>query len=139
MNQQERGWATRTAHLDDFASPWSHGKGFRAYSYPVARTFKGAIEGFKGKRNKIMFHMLNTGEAGKHTCAFCGGKLNAPALAVQRDMGSQVTVVQSAEAKIDDCSTWTYFPATKQFAGGVHYTCSWSALFGRIYAIGREI
>lgn len=134
MNKSEAAWAQRTAHLDDFASPWSSGNGFRAYAYPTARTFAAALEGFKGKRKSVMFHMLNTGEAGEHECVACNGKLNEPALAWSADMGNRTRVESPAGTKVDECSTWTYIPG-KGIAGGMHYVCSWSNLFGMISAI----
>lgn len=119
MNKQEAAWAARTEHLAGFASPWSRGDGFRAYGYPTARDFESAREGFKGKRNPVMFHMLNTGEAGSLACEHCGIAL--------KDQGKDAL-------KVDEHSTWTYVPG-KGFRGGMHYACSWSALFNRIALI----
>ena len=134
MNKSDIAWAERTAHLADFASPWSSGEGFRAYAYPTARTFAAALEGFKGKRKSVMFHMLNTGEAGEHEWEACGGKLNEPARAFRADMGNNTRVESPASDKTDNCSTWYYIPG-KGIAGGMHYVCSWSNLLGRIAAI----
>lgn len=134
MNKSDIAWAKRTAHLADFASPWSSGEGFRAHAYPTARTFAAAREGFKGKRNSVMFHMLNTGEAGEHECEACGGKLNEPARAYSKSMGNNTRVESPAGTKVDKHSTWFYYPG-KGFSGGMHYVCSWSNLLGRIAAI----
>lgn len=134
MNKQEQAWAQRTKHLADFASPWSSGEGFRAYAYPTARTFEAALTGFKGKRKSVMFHMLNTGEAGMHECIACGGKLNAPARAFTKDMGNNTRVESPAGTKCDEHSTWTYYPG-KGIGGGMHYVCSWSNLLGVIASI----
>ncbi len=134
MNKSDTAWAARTAHLDDFASPWSWGEGFRAYAYPVARTFDAAIQGFKGKRKGVMFHMLNSGEAGDLPCEVCGGKLSEPARAFTKDMGNNTRVESPAGAKPEATSTWHYIPG-KGIAGGMHYLCSWSNLLGRIASI----
>lgn len=134
MNKQEQAWAQRTESMGDFASPWSNGDGFRAYAYPVARTFEAAMKGFKGKRKPVIFHMLNTGEAGSHECIACGGKLSDPARQFTKDMGNNTRVESPKGSKPDECSTWTYLPG-RGVAGGMHYLCSWSNLLGRISSI----
>jgi len=134
MNKTELAWHNKTRELDDFASPWSSGKDFRAYAYPTARTFAAALAGFKGKRKGVTFHMLNTGEAGAHDCVTCGGKLNAPAVEFTRAMGNNTRVESPAGEKVDQHSTWRYVPG-KGIAGGQHYICSWSMLLGQISAI----
>lgn len=134
MNKQDIAWAQRTNNMPDFASPWSRGEGFRAYAYPVARTFEAALEGFKGKRKPVIFHMLNAGEAGSHECITCGGKLSAPALAFTKHMGNDTRVESPAGVKADEHSTWTYSPG-KGIGGGMHSVCSWSNLLGAIASI----
>lgn len=134
MNKQESAWSERTAHIADFASPWASKEGFRAYGYPTARTFAGALAGFKGKRNSIMFHMLNTGEAGEKTCIACTGKLNQPALSYSSVAGTRTRVESPAGTKVDQYSTWYYTPS-RGFSGGMHYQCSWSNLLGMIHAL----
>lgn len=121
MNQSELAWAKKTAHLKGFASPWDRSKeGFRSFAYPTATNFADALEGFKGKRKQVMFHMTNSGEAGEIECSRCGVKLNQPA----EGMGD----------KVDKNSTWFFVPK-QGIGGGQHYACSWSSIFDRVLKI----
>lgn len=137
MNQTERAWAIKTADIAGFASPWTSKEYVQAYAYPTALNFSDALKGFKGKRKSVVFHMLNRGEAGKHKCAYCGGKLNAPALAATKEHGNSVTSESPAAVKVDEHSTWIYAPG-RGITGGQHYVCSWSNLLGNIYSAGRR-
>lgn len=137
MNQADQAWATKTLGIAGFASPWVTKPYVKAYAYPTALNFNDALKGFKGKRKSVIFHMLNRGEAGKHKCIYCGGKLNQPALAASKEHGNGVKSEGSAITTTDGHSTWTYTPG-KGITGGQHYACSWSNLLGSLYAAGRE-
>ena len=134
MNQKDAAWALKTADIAGFASPWTTKEHVKAYAYPTALNFSDALKGFKGKRTRIIFHMVNRGEAGNHKCAYCNGKLNQPSRAVTRKSGTDVTTVSQAGVKVDEHSTWEFIPG-KGIAGGMHYACSWSNLLGKIFSI----
>lgn len=134
MNQRDAAWARRTAHLDNFAAPWTSKPNVRAYAYPTATTFADALAGFKGKRKSVMFHMAHGSEADAEPCTFCEGPLGEPARAVSRDMGNGVRTEAPAAKTVDRSSTWYYVPG-QGIAGGMHYQCSWANLLGRISTI----
>lgn len=110
-----------------FRLPWTNG----AHAYPEADTFEAARQGFKRRRKDVIFHMSNTGEAGKHACATCGVLLSEPADA----NGGGFTRTGNADPTPDKWSTWTYRAKEKGFSGGQHYACSWSSLLHAISQI----
>jgi hypothetical protein len=103
-----------------FRAPWTHG----AYAYAQADTFADFREGMKRKRKEQWVKMPNDGEAGDRPCSLCGIKL--------RD--KYVLNPGGPLDQQDDQSTWIYTPRTKT-AVGVHYGCSWGALFSAIAQI----
>lgn len=114
-----------------FRLPWTSG----AHAYPEADTFAAAKEGFKRRRKSVMFHMSNDGEAGLIPCAYCHGKLAAPALAASAEHGNNTRSESPASLTVDKWSTWHYSPRDKSIRGGMHYVCSWSNLLGDITAL----
>lgn len=105
-----------------FRKPWTNG----AHAYPVADTFADFREGIKRKRKEQWVLMPNTGEAGEKPCSICGVKL--------RDPYAHNAGTPSEFYKADEKSTWIYTPSTKNVVG-VHYGCSWGALFSAIAQI----
>ena len=103
-----------------FRAPWTFG----AYAYAQADTFADFREGMKRKRKEQWVKMPNDGEAGDRPCSICGIALRD---AYASNPGGPLT-------QVDDQSTWIYTPRTKS-AVGVHYGCSWSALFSAIAQI----
>lgn len=103
-----------------FRAPWTFG----AYAYAQADTFADFREGMKRKRKEQWVKMPNDGEAGDRPCSICGIALRD---AYASNAGGPLT-------QVDDQSTWIYTPRTKS-AVGVHYGCSWSALFSAIAQI----
>lgn len=107
--------------IEGFRNPWEGG----AKAYPEADTFSAAKEGFRRKRKGIMFHMPNSGEAGKLPCTVCGVLLKDP-----YDVNGHTPSM--AHSKTDTNSTWNYDPKTKKVYGGRHYYCSWVVLLTAI-------
>lgn len=103
-----------------YRKPWTNG----AYAYPVADTFADFREGMKRKRKQQWVKMPNSGEAGDRPCSLCGIALRDP---YASNPGGPLT-------QVDDQSTWIYTPSTKT-AVGVHYGCSWGAIFNAICQI----
>jgi hypothetical protein len=113
--------ATKTAaRIPGFRPRWTDG----AYGYAEADTFAAAKAGFKRARRSKMFHMTNTGEAGKVNCVTCGMPLAGP---YPVNVGTSLLTT-----KTDEHSTWNYDPARKAVVGGQHYGCSWSTLLTAI-------
>ena len=96
-----------------YRAPWSHG----AYAYDEADTFAALAEGMKRKRKSRIVHMTNEGEAGDYPCVACGIPL--------REVGP-------GSNKPDVHSTWTWSVKHKAATRGMHYTCSWGALFAAL-------
>jgi hypothetical protein len=105
-----------------YRKPWTNG----AHAYPVADTFADFREGMKRKRKEQWVLMPNTGEAGARPCSRCGIALRDP---YPHNEGTPMEFY-----KADEKSTWIYTPRTKS-AVGIHYGCSWGALFEAICAI----
>jgi hypothetical protein len=105
-----------------FRAPWTHG----AYAYAQADTFADFREGMKRKRKQQWVMMPNDGEAGDRPCSLCGVALRDPYV---RNEG-----MSSEFYKADEQSTWIYYPSTKT-AVGMHYGCSWGAIFNAIAQI----
>jgi hypothetical protein len=103
-----------------FRKPWTNG----AYAYPIADTFDDFREGMKRKRKEQWVLMPNTGEAGDRLCSLCGVKLRDK---YQLNPGGLFD-------QQDKQSTWIYTPRTKTVVG-VHYGCSWGAIFNAIAQI----
>lgn len=116
-----------------FFPPWQG----VARAYPVALTFEAALAGFKRKRKPVLFHMPNTGEAGRKHCAVCKGRLSAPAKAFSVKYANNVRSEGSASQARDRYSTWTYDPKLKAVKGGMHYVCSWGDLLGQVHSQAR--
>ncbi len=124
---------TKTAStIEGFRKPWTQG----AYAYPEADTFAAALLGFAKKRKGEIFHMTNSGEAGRQLCVVCGRRLD------------DVYPTNPGEAlgtKIDTWSTWTLRVSkdkngktVRQVGNGMHYGCSWSNLFSRIFKLADQ-
>jgi len=105
-----------------YRAPWTHG----AYAYAQADTFADFREGMKRKRIQQHVMMPNTGEAGDKPCSLCGIAL--------RDAYPHNKDTAMEFYRADEQSTWVYTPKTKTVVG-MHYGCSWGALFSAIAQI----
>jgi len=123
---------TNTKVKPAFRKPWEHG----AYAYHEADTFAAALEGFRLRRKGEMFHMTNSGEAGRQLCVVCDRRL---------DETYPTNPGEAPGTKIDEHSTWTLRVSKdrngktiRQIGNGMHYGCSWSNLFNRIFKLADE-
>ena len=111
---------TTTQHCPAFRKPWTSG----ASGYHEADTFAAAKEGFRRVRTSKIFHMPAGTEADEQLCVVCSCRLGGPA--------------EGKGTKLDNNSTWTYSPQHKSVGNGMHYVCSWSNLFSRIFQLHDE-
>jgi hypothetical protein len=83
------------------------------------------------RRNDVLFHMTNDGEAGDQKCVCCGGILREPP-------AGESSMLGAVPPKPDRWSTWDYQAKTKQVGNGRHYVCSWGALLTAVFKAADE-